>query len=184
MSEINPYAGSRMYRHEYVIQDPFSRYITTNYDVTDIDVKNGIMELIKMGRYGIEMTTELVDRVMAVQVTERRVERLRLEQVRVANLPAREPDVVYYMLLGSRIKIGTTTNVKSRLSAVNAEELLATEPGDRTLEAQRHREFASLRTHLEWFRFEDPLVGFLDLLRGDTKVSQRYDELRAGSSGP
>lgn len=54
---------------------------------------------------------------------------------------------VYYLRIGEHIKIGVTVNMKARLSQlrVDPDALLATEPGDAKLEAQRHREFANER---------------------------------------
>jgi hypothetical protein len=55
--------------------------------------------------------------------------------------------LVYYVRIHDYIKIGTTTNLKSRLSSlrVDRDALLATEPGGRKLEAQRHKQFSSIR---------------------------------------
>ena len=53
--------------------------------------------------------------------------------------------VVYYVRLGDHIKIGTTTNLRARMSALyidhNPDALLATEPGDRNVERERHNDF-------------------------------------------
>lgn len=72
---------------------------------------------------------------------------------------------VYYMRLGNRVKIGFTTRLKQRLAELNAEELLATEPGDRRLEHKRHEQFRDLRTTGEWFRLEGALIRHIDELR-------------------
>ena len=55
--------------------------------------------------------------------------------------------VVYYVRIGDSIKIGYTVNLKSRMSAlrVRQSDVLATEPGGKALEAQRHRKFAAIR---------------------------------------
>jgi hypothetical protein len=74
-------------------------------------------------------------------------------------------DVVYYMRIGDRVKIGMTTNLRSRLEAINPEELLAIEKGGRTVEAARHKQFADLHTHGEWFRLEGVLVEHIERLR-------------------
>ena len=54
---------------------------------------------------------------------------------------------VYYVRIGDHIKIGYTVNMYQRLIGlrVSAEDVLATEPGARALEAQRHAEFAAER---------------------------------------
>lgn len=72
--------------------------------------------------------------------------------------PPIEGSVVYYMRIGNRCKIGFSTNISTRLEAINPEELLATEPGGQAQETARHVQFRKLRTHGEWFRYEDPLV--------------------------
>lgn len=59
--------------------------------------------------------------------------------------------VVYYMRLGNRIKIGTTTKLELRRQQIQPEEVLATEPGGVTVEQERHRQFAHLRVSGEWF---------------------------------
>lgn len=66
--------------------------------------------------------------------------------------------VVYYMRIGNRVKIGYTANLRQRLNAINPEELLATEQGGPKREAERHQQFAHLRVHGEWFRYEGALV--------------------------
>lgn len=58
-----------------------------------------------------------------------------------------ERSVVYYVRTGLYVKIGYTSNLKARLSSLRLDPtaLLATEPGGRALEAQRHAEFADER---------------------------------------
>lgn len=66
-------------------------------------------------------------------------------------LEYRRPWVVYYIRMGSRVKIGRTVDLAKRMKtfAAHPDQLLAVEPGvivegvDR--ETQRHREFAHLR---------------------------------------
>lgn len=90
---------------------------------------------------------------------------------RSANLQSgRKDQLVYYMRIGNRVKIGTTTNLRVRLEAINPEELLCTEPGGHPLEKQRHRQFAELRTHGEWFRLEGELQAHIDGLRSQGPV--------------
>lgn len=60
------------------------------------------------------------------------------------------PGIVYYLLRGSLIKIGTTIRPKKRFDTLMPDAVLATEPGDRELESARHTQFASHR---------DPTVG-------------------------
>lgn len=67
-------------------------------------------------------------------------------------LAAPRIDVVYYLRLGESVKIGTTFNPRQRFAALPHDEVLAFERGDRSLEQQRHREFAADRLGTsEWF---------------------------------
>lgn len=62
------------------------------------------------------------------------------------------------MRLGDLVKIGTSTNLSERCKALNPQEVLATEPGDALVERRRHRQFAPLRVHGEWFRMAPELL--------------------------
>lgn len=55
--------------------------------------------------------------------------------------------VVYYLLLGDRIKIGTTIHLRNRLKSLRVDDraVLATEPGGLELERRRHLQFATER---------------------------------------
>lgn len=75
--------------------------------------------------------------------------------------------LVYYIRFGDRIKIGTTTNLANRLTALPFDEVLAVEPGSHFLERSRHKQFAHLRIKGEWFRAEDELLRFIEGLQQD-----------------
>lgn len=72
---------------------------------------------------------------------------------------ARHEPIVYYLRFGNRCKIGTTTQIVTRMKAVLCDELIAYEPGGEALERQRHRQFEDLRVsgQREWFEFTGPL---------------------------
>lgn len=58
--------------------------------------------------------------------------------------------IVYYIQMSSgNVKIGYTTNLHKRLQALSVlpEHVLATEPGGRALEKERHEQFTHLRVH-------------------------------------
>lgn len=79
----------------------------------------------------------------------------------------RKDRVVYYMVIGPYIKIGTTEHLRKRMHDLAADALLATEPGWFDLERCRHRQFAHLRlTELhgnsELFRPGDDLLEHID----------------------
>lgn len=60
--------------------------------------------------------------------------------------------VIYYFQIGEVVKIGITQNVVNRWAAFSPERVLAIEPGSYSLEGARHRQFAELHIHGEWFR--------------------------------
>lgn len=60
---------------------------------------------------------------------------------------------VYYVRVGELIKVGTTGQLRQRLSSYPpTSELLAVEPGGEELESRRHAQFRHLLAHRkEWF---------------------------------
>lgn len=85
---------------------------------------------------------------------DQRVHDVKAEQLRKMRLQQFEWDerakilqaqsVVYYISLRDHIKIGYTTNMKSRMTALMPDAVLATEPGGRDVEKKRHRQFRHL----------------------------------------
>lgn len=76
--------------------------------------------------------------------------------------------VVYYVRIGDRVKIGHTINLKQRLSALrlDADAVLATEPGGRVREAERHRQFDAERVgKREDFNPSRRLLAHIDAIR-------------------
>lgn len=82
-----------------------------------------------------------------------------------ADLPLPRIDVVYYLRFDARVKIGTSRNPKQRLGSIRHDELLAFEQGGRSVEQQRHREFASVREGGEWFTLTPELRDHVRRLR-------------------
>lgn len=81
--------------------------------------------------------------------------------------------VVYFVLSGSLIKIGTTKNLAKRLKAYNPDiKLLGTIPGDRGVEHQVHQMFkAHLSMRREWFADSPALRELIaDLVEGRTTM--------------
>lgn len=76
--------------------------------------------------------------------------------------------VVYYIRTRGHIKIGVTTNMQARMAALMPDEILATEPGTRTLEKRRHRQFAHLRGTIgqEYFLTAPDLEDHIRAVRG------------------
>ncbi|HWU31045.1 MAG TPA: GIY-YIG nuclease family protein [Microbacterium sp.] len=80
----------------------------------------------------------------------------------------REHALVYYLALGNRVKIGTTTDLPSRMKALPHEELLAFEFGSYDVERTRHNQFAHARAAGEWFdRADAELTAWISALRAD-----------------
>lgn len=75
--------------------------------------------------------------------------------------------VVYYVQIGSHIKIGCTINLKQRLAGYPPNRrLLATEPGYELEEAHRLTQFAEYRDMgREWFRPGPGLIEHINRLR-------------------
>ena len=82
-----------------------------------------------------------------------------------ADLPAVRVEVVYYLRFRDRIKIGTSSNPRSRLAQLRFDELLAFERGGRTIEQERHSQFAEQRfPGREWFHSHRALTDHIDSL--------------------
>jgi hypothetical protein len=81
-----------------------------------------------------------------------------------AGAPVRER-VVYYLRFADRIKIGSSFSLAGRLQSVPHDELLATEPGGRSLERRRHGQFAAYRITGEWFSAARPLMEHIAAIR-------------------
>jgi hypothetical protein len=94
-------------------------------------------------------------------------------------LPSK-PAQVYYLRFCCRVKIGYTTNLDERRKVIPHHELLATEPGGREVERERHEEFEPLRDVGEWFEYGPALQAHILRLQGrapmlaDTEAAALY----------
>ena len=77
------------------------------------------------------------------------------------------PPLVYFIRLGTRIKIGTTTNLVQRLMQLPVEELLGTIIGGYEMEQELHKRFAQYRVVGEWFVDCPPIRAFIAAARAD-----------------
>lgn len=82
-----------------------------------------------------------------------------------ARLKYGRPSVVYYVQQDTRIKIGTTTDLPTRMQSIPHDALLAVEPGGNALERNRHREFAEFRVNGEWFEGSHRLLSHVSQTR-------------------
>jgi hypothetical protein len=118
--------------------DPAHRQITQTlltFSASGVELSQAAVEMaIKVGRYHHHIDEELAASAHGTK-------------------PDQEGGVVYYVRRGSMVKIGTTINMQKRMTAILPDEILATEPGSYSLEAQRHRQFRNLRVQgqVEWF---------------------------------
>jgi Meiotically up-regulated gene 113 len=144
-------------------------------DQADQLMSISLRELLRMRRLGADITVGTIDSVVQFA---RDCIRARPVSIKAVTRPPGTPgrrgrfdsiqdvgEVVYYMRIGDRVKIGTSTNLRRRLKAINPEELLAIEQGGVGVESERHKQFSELRTHGEWFKLEGRLVQHIEQLR-------------------
>lgn len=95
--------------------------------------------------------------------------------------------VVYYIIHGNRIKIGTSMQWKNRVRGLPHDRVLALELGNETQEHIRHKQFDHLRiAHSEWFHEADDLWDHIIKTAEDnpelTEAVDRYNHNRANRS--
>lgn len=90
-----------------------------------------------------------------------------------ATCKATQP-LVYYMAIGQMVKIGTSANLLQRIDQIGPMDVLAVEAGGVAVERERHRQFAHLRCHREWFHFRDHLPPYVAQLR--VRFKETYGE--------
>jgi hypothetical protein len=117
-------------------------------------------------------------RVAWIREQERRE---RIRQTRELAKRKKLDAVVYYIEFGTRIKIGTTVNIGSRMEALPWDRILLMEPGSYPLEKQRHQQFADQHVTLEWFENGGPL---LDHIKSRREELAEFNGLRFKDQGP
>lgn len=122
------------------------------------------MRMAKITEWGISLAPEDREAIASRAAEDFQERDIRVRGIVAADDPA-AGELVYYMRFGDRVKIGYTTNLASRLKAVPNDELLATEPGTRAVEAARHHQFRELRLTGEWFDHVEPLVSHIEGLQ-------------------
>lgn len=146
-------------REERFRQDPVARALLQVLPAESFGFFPALVEMLNLRTYGITITPELAKRVGE------RFAEMFPRKFTDPEFVAKAGEVVYYMRIGNRVKIGTTANLKQRLADINPEELMAVEPGSVRLERMRHREFGHLRTHGEWFRYRGMLVEHIAMMQ-------------------
>jgi len=92
--------------------------------------------------------------------------------------------VVYFLRNGTRVKIGTSQNIRRRITSLSLrrEDVIRVEHGDQQYERSLHRRFEALRVdETEWFELRGALAEYLGLAAPDSP-SGRPDAI-AGTSG-
>jgi hypothetical protein len=80
-------------------------------------------------------------------------------------LPRPRVDVVYYIRFDDRMKIGTSSNLRQRMSRLWHDELVALERGGRARERMRHAQFGQWRMgKSEWFELSPELLDHVGVL--------------------
>lgn len=81
-------------------------------------------------------------------------------------LPRQRIEVVYYIRFDDRMKIGTSSNLRQRMSRLWHDELVALERGGRARERMRHAQFGQWRMgRTEWFELAPELLDHVAALR-------------------
>ena len=80
--------------------------------------------------------------------------------------PAKHSSIVYFVVNGEYVKIGTTENLGNRIrhlsnSSPTRIRVVLKLDGDRTLEKLLHARFSRYRHNLEWFRLSDEIKSFI-----------------------
>lgn len=86
-------------------------------------------------------------------------------------------DVVYFVLNGNRVKIGTTTNLRNRVRALSlpAGNVIAVVPGGRSKEADLHATLSHLRVgRTEWFAFDRPITDLINHWHAQAMLARRH----------
>ncbi|MGV8885319.1 MAG: GIY-YIG nuclease family protein [Microbacteriaceae bacterium] len=96
-------------------------------------------------------------------------------------IPPPRVDVVYYLRVRDRIKIGTSGNPRGRFGQIWHDELLAFERGGRVIEQRRHKQFAGFRLgRTEYFEPHPALNAHIAHLRAG--VDDPWQQYSAWSS--
>ncbi|WP_328336758.1 GIY-YIG nuclease family protein [Streptomyces violaceus] len=127
---------------------------------------------------GIEMTEEMVEAALKLAQAQvdigreearrteakRKEEAERLAATKADSYGSAEHPVVYYVLRGKYVKIGTTANLRERMRDLMPDAVLAVEPGGRVLERRLHGHFARIRysRDREYFLLTDELQEHID----------------------
>lgn len=136
-------------------------------DKADPAFRHIVGELTRMMIADVEITPAAIE--IATKLGQRRHRSdVRYEEHAAAN---RREQCVYYIRCGEFIKIGTTTDIERRMVELCPNEVLAIEPGDMSLEHERHKQFAEHRIRRrEYFRPHIHLLAHIERVRREHGV--------------
>lgn len=166
---IHGWAPHRISKDEDAVEIP---YLSDLIDPDDPARPEIMKNLLYLSSFGVEFTEDIVRNVIAhsrehyARLGELDMRMRTKRELASDAIDGAEDSVVYYMRIGNRVKIGHTAKLADRVRTIGPEELMAIEPGGYGTEQIRHRQFAELRTHREWFRLEEPLTDFIEQLQG------------------
>lgn len=153
MSKVSRTLGGGHEKRRYTVQDGdlAIRELFANREHRGFG--SAVLEVQKLQRWGVEVDAELVRKILndAPHPAEKQ-----------ARLNRGHESLVYFVRFDSRIKIGFTTNLSLRLSAIPHDEVMATIPGGRLLEKRLHAKFRHLHVKGEWFSLGDDLLDYVD----------------------
>lgn len=94
-----------------------------------------------------------------------------------AGKPRGRRGLIYFLQVGDKVKIGFTQDVERRISELQVAspfnlKLLVTIPGSLVTERRLQKRFMALRVAREWFRYEPPIIGFVERERQRTGVDR------------
>lgn len=169
------------FRHLVDPQDPYYYDISMHLEMqrrAGIEIDQTIADnAVKFIHWKHGLTKERDERRRAAEAAQARQARTDAEVWRARREAAKQwkesPGIVYYILRGSLIKIGTTVRPRQRFDALMPDAVLAVEPGDPELERLRHVQFASLRERKvgrEYFTPGPDLIEFIRALRAEHGV--------------
>lgn len=87
--------------------------------------------------------------------------------------------VVYFMRSGELIKIGTSSNLRTRLNTLQPEEYLGCVAGSYPEEKQAHHAWKHLRVRGEWFRATPELLDWIRSVVTDTTDPRTRNQQQA-----
>jgi len=82
-----------------------------------------------------------------------------------------KPGFVYFLRFSDRVKIGFSTDPRTRISQLPHDEVLAIFPGTRLNERQLHAAFGDLRLTGEWFTLDDRILDFVTDVKTTAQAS-------------